>query len=52
MTSIISFIVIASILMMVPKIIKGAKEAIRFAGRVLGWGIGIAILYILITTLI
>ena len=52
MTDIVFVIVVFSVLMMVPKIIKGAKEAIRFAGRVLGWGIGIAILYILITTLI
>jgi hypothetical protein len=52
MTGLVTIGIIGIIMMMVPKIIKGAKEAIRFAGRVLGWGVGIAILYILITTLI
>jgi hypothetical protein len=52
MTGLITIGILGIIMMMVPKIIKGAKEAIRFAGRVLGWGIGIVILYILITTLI
>jgi len=38
--------------MVVPMILKGAKEAIRFTGRVLGWGVGIIILYIIITSLL
>ena len=37
-------------LLMVPKIIKGFKEGIRFAGRMVGWGIaGIIILFLIKT---
>jgi hypothetical protein len=48
MTDIITLIVIASVFMMVPKIISGAKEAIKFCGRVLGWGVGIFVVYFII----
>ncbi len=52
MTNLITLGVIIVIMMMVPKIIKGTKEAIRFTGRVLGWGVGAIIIYILISSLI
>ena len=51
MTGLITIGILGIIMMMVPKIIKGAKEAIRFAGRVLGWGIGILIVYFIFTLL-
>ena len=51
MTDIVFVIVVFSVLMMVPKIISGAKEAIKFAGRVLGWGVGIFIVYSIFTLL-
>jgi hypothetical protein len=37
-------------LMMLPKIISGIKEGIKFVGRAIGWGIaGIIILYLIKT---
>ena len=52
MTNLISFLIVIVVMMMVPKIISGTKEAIKFGGRVLGWGLGAVILYILISSLI
>ena len=51
MTGLVTIGILGIIMMMVPKIIKGAKEAIRFASRVLGWGIGILIVYFIFTLL-
>ena len=39
------------IMMMVPKIISGIKEGIRFAGRVIGWGIAALVFFYLIKTM-
>jgi hypothetical protein len=47
MAELLLFIVI---LMMVPKIIGGVKEGIKFAGRVIGWCIAGVILIFLIKT--
>ena len=48
MAELLLFIVI---LMMVPKIINGVKEGIKFAGRVIGWCIAGVILIFLIKKL-
>jgi len=47
MTEIILLVIV---LMMVPKIISGIKEGIRFAGRVIGWGIAALVFFYLIKT--
>jgi len=43
-------LLIVILLMMVPKIISGIKEGIRFAGRVIGWCIAGVIIIFLIKT--
>jgi hypothetical protein len=47
MAEILLFIVV---LMVIPKIIDGIKEGIRFAGRVIGWCLAGVILIFLIKT--
>jgi len=44
------FLLLIVILMMVPKIINGVKEGIKFAGRVIGWCIAGVIIIFLIKT--
>jgi hypothetical protein len=41
-------LLIVIVLLMVPKIIRGFKEGIRFAGRMVGWGIAGFILFTII----
>ena len=41
-------LLIVIVLLMVPKIIRGFKEGIRFAGRIVGWGIAGFILFTII----
>jgi len=43
-------LLIVILLMMVPKIISGVKEGIKFAGRVIGWCIAGVIIIFLIKT--
>lgn len=45
-------LLIIVVLMMVPKIISGIKEGIKFAGRAIGWGIAAFILLYLIKNFI
>ena len=52
MTPLLQLGLIIIFFMIVPKIIKGIKEAIRFTGRVIGWGVGIIILYLILTSLL
>lgn len=43
-------LLIIVVLMMLPKIISGIKEGIKFVGRAIGWGIaGFIILYLIKT---
>jgi len=43
-------LLIVVVLMMLPKIISGIKEGIKFVGRAIGWGIaGIIILFLIKT---
>ena len=52
MTPLLQLGLIVIFFMIVPKIIKGIKVAIRFTGRVIGWGVGIIILYLILTSLL
>ena len=45
------FLLLIVILMMVPKIISGIKEGIKFAGRVIGWGIAAVLFFYLLKTI-
>jgi hypothetical protein len=44
-------LLIIVVVLMVPKIIRGFKEGLRFAGRILGWAIAFILLFFIIKTL-
>ena len=44
----LELILLFSVMMIIPKIIQGVKEGVKFVGRFVGWGLAIFIVILLI----